>query len=49
MTGVKKPTSATATLREPILICCDDCPDSMRAIEAAVSLLDPLLVVPPPR
>jgi nucleotide-binding universal stress UspA family protein len=41
MSGVTEPTSATATRREPILICYDDSPDAARAIEAAAALLGP--------
>ena len=41
MTGVTEPTTAMATLHEPILICYDDSPGAMRAIEAAAPLLGP--------
>ena len=39
--SVSEPTSATAAQREPILICYEDSPDAMRAIEAAAALLGP--------
>ena len=39
MTCATEPTIATATRREPILICYDDSPDAARAIEAAAALL----------
>jgi nucleotide-binding universal stress UspA family protein len=39
MSGVTEPMSATATRREPILICYEDSPDAVRAIEAAAALL----------
>ena len=41
MSGVTEPTSATATRREPILICYDDSPDAVRAIVAPAALLGP--------
>jgi nucleotide-binding universal stress UspA family protein len=41
MSSVTEPTSATATRREPILICYDDSADAVRAIEAAAVLLGP--------
>jgi nucleotide-binding universal stress UspA family protein len=39
MSRVTEPTNATVTPREPILICYDDSPDAVRAIEAAAALL----------
>jgi nucleotide-binding universal stress UspA family protein len=39
MSSVTGPTTETATPREPILICYDDSPDAVRAIEAAAALL----------
>jgi len=41
MSSVTEPTNATVTRREPILICYDDSPDAVRAIEAAAALLGP--------
>jgi nucleotide-binding universal stress UspA family protein len=41
MSSVSEPTSPTAAQREPILICYDDSPDAVRAIEAAAALLGP--------
>ena len=41
MSRATEPTIATATRREPILICYDDSPDAVRAIEAAAALLGP--------
>ena len=41
MSGVTEPTNAKPTRREPILICYDDSPDAVRAIEAAAALLGP--------
>jgi nucleotide-binding universal stress UspA family protein len=41
MSNVTEPTLATATRREPILICYDDSPDAARAIEAAAALFGP--------
>jgi nucleotide-binding universal stress UspA family protein len=41
MSSVTEPTSAKATRREPILICYDDSPDAVRAIEADAALLGP--------
>ena len=41
MSRAMEPTIATATRREPILICYDDSPDAARAIEAAAALLGP--------
>jgi len=41
MSGVTEPMSATATRCEPILICYEDSPDAVRAIEAAAALLGP--------
>jgi nucleotide-binding universal stress UspA family protein len=41
MSSVSEPTSAAASQREPILICFDDSPDAVRAIEAAAALLGP--------
>jgi hypothetical protein len=35
MSSVSEPTSTAAAQREPILICYDDSPDAVRAIEAA--------------
>ena len=40
MSSVSEPTNDTAQ-REPILICYDDSPDAVRAIEAAAALLGP--------
>jgi hypothetical protein len=41
MSSVTGPTTETATGREPILICYDDSPDAVRAIEAAAAVLGP--------
>ena len=41
MSSLSEPTSAPATGREPILICYDDSPDAVRAIEAAAALFGP--------
>jgi nucleotide-binding universal stress UspA family protein len=41
MGSVSEPTGAMAAQREPILICYDDSPDAVRAIEAAAALLGP--------
>ena len=41
MSSVTGPTTETATPREPILICYDDSPDAVRAIEPAAALLGP--------
>jgi hypothetical protein len=45
MSSVTGPTSATATRREPILICYDDSPNAVRAIEADAALLGPCRAV----
>ena len=41
MSPAMEPTIATATRREPILICYDGSPEAERAIEAAAALLGP--------
>ena len=41
MSSVTEPTIATATRREPILICYDGSAEAARAIEAAAALLGP--------
>ena len=41
MSSVTKATNARVTPGEPILICYDDSPDAVRAIEAAAALLGP--------
>ena len=41
MSGVTGPTTEAATRREPTLICYDDPPDALRAIQAAGALLGP--------